>query len=173
LCEAVQIQSDNTAANALLESIVGPPAITKFSRSIGDDVTRLDRTELALNEALAGDPRDTTSPLAMVGNLQALLLGNPLSPASRTQLTLWMERSVTGLDRLRANLPPGWVAADKTGANGEHTSNDIAVLWPPHEPPVIVAAYITQCRGPEAKRAVLLAQIGRLVAQAIDPRQSV
>jgi beta-lactamase class A len=169
LCKAVLIQSDNTAANTLLESIGGPAAITRFCRSIGDPVTRLDRTELALNEALAGDPRDTTSPLMMVGNLQVLVVGNQLSPASRMQLTLWMERSLTGLDRLRSNLPPGWRAADKTGANGEHTSNDIAVFWPPHQPPVIVAAYITQCRGPESKRAAMLAEIGRLVAQAVAP----
>jgi len=169
LCEAVLIQSDNTAANTLLASIGGPAGITKFSRSIGDRVTRLDRTELALNEGRAGDPRDTTSPRAMVGNLQALVLGNVLSPTSRTQLTLWMERSLTGLDRLRVNLPPGWRAADKTGANGQHTSNDIAVLWPPQQAPVVVSAYITQCPGPEEKRAAMLAQIGRLVAQAVDP----
>jgi len=164
LCEAVLIQSDNTAANALLESIGGPPGITRFSRSIGDEVTRLDRTELALNQALDGDPRDTTSPLAMVGNLQALVLGSVLSPTSRAQLTLWMEKSQTGLDRLRQNLPPGWRAADKTGSNGEHTCGDIAVFWPPEKSPVIVAAYITQCPGPEAKRAALLAEVGRLVA---------
>lgn len=173
LCEAVLVQSDNTAANALLESIGGPPGITQFSRSIGDGVTRLDRTELALNEARDGDPRDTTSPRSMVGDLQALVLGNVLSQTSRAQLTLWMEKSQTGLDRLRQKLPPGWRAADKTGSNGEHTCGDIAVFWPPGRPPVIIAAYITQCPGPEAKRAAMLAEIGRLVAQALDPRPTV
>jgi beta-lactamase class A len=168
LCEAVVTQSDNTAANALLETIGGPPAITQFCRGIGDRVTRLDRTELDLNESLAGDPRDTTSPEAMVGNLQAVLLGNVLSPASRKQITLWMQGCRTGLDRLREKLPEGWHAADKTGANGKHTSNDIAVLWPPGQPPVIVAAYITQCAGPETKRAAMLAEIGRLVANAFN-----
>jgi beta-lactamase class A len=163
LCEAVVIQSDNTAANALLETIGGPPAITSFCRSIGDEVTRLDRPELALNESLAGDPRDTTSPAAMVGNLRTLVLGKDLSGASRDQLTRWLEGCQTGLDRLRAQLAAGWRAADKTGANGEHTSNDIAVLWPPGKPPVVVAAYITQCPGPEAKRAGMLAEVGRLV----------
>jgi beta-lactamase class A len=164
LCEAILIQSDNTAANALLESSGGPAGITKFSRSIGDGITRLDRTELALNESRAGDPRDTTSPRAMVGNLQALVLGNVLSQESRAQLTLWMEKSQTGLDRLRQKLAPGWRAADKTGSNGEHTCGDVAVFWPPGKPPVIIAAYITQCPGPEAKRAAMLAEVGRLVA---------
>ena len=74
------------------------------------------------------------------------------------------ERHEESLDRLRQSLPPGWRAADKTGSNGEHTCGDIAVFWPPEKSPVIVAAYITQCPGPEAKRAALLAEVGRLVA---------
>jgi beta-lactamase class A len=167
LCQAAVIRSDNTAANLLLERIGGPPGITNFSGSIGDPVTRLDRTELSLNEALAGDPRDTTSPTAMVGNLKSVLLGNVLSQASRGHLTQWMETNLTGLDRLRANLPKSWRAADKTGSNGEHTANDIAVLWPPGKSPVIVAAYITQCPGPESKRAGMLAEIGMAVKEAL------
>jgi beta-lactamase class A len=130
-------------------------------------VTRLDRIETALNESLAGDPRDTTSPAAMVNDLQSVLLGNVLSAPSRTQLTTWMEASLTGLDRLRADLPTGWRAADKTGSNGEHTSNDIAVFWPGAKPPVVIAAYITQCTGPESKRAAMLAEIGRLVRESL------
>jgi beta-lactamase class A len=43
LCEAAPQRSDNTAGNLLLGAIGGPPAITEFARSIGDDKTRLDR----------------------------------------------------------------------------------------------------------------------------------
>jgi beta-lactamase class A len=168
LCHAALTRSDNTAANLLLEGIGGPAGITHFSRSIGDAVTRLDRTETSLNEALVGDPRDTTSPAAMVDDLQSVLLGHVLSPASREQLTQWMESNLTGLDRLRANLPQGWRAADKTGSNGNETSNDIAVLWPPDRPPIIMTAYITQCPGPESKRADLLKNIGRLVRESLS-----
>jgi beta-lactamase class A len=78
-----------------------------------------------------------------------------------------MESNLTGLDRLRANLPAGWRAADKTGSNGNHTSNDIAVLWPPDRPPIIITAYITQCTGPESKRAALLREIGKLVRESL------
>ncbi len=166
LCHAALTQSDNTAANLLLESIGGPASITGFSRSIGDTVTRLDRMETSLNESLAGDPRDTTSPTAMANDLKSVLLGNVLSSASRDQLTLWMAANLTGLECLRAKLPEGWRAADKTGSNGEHTSNDIAVFWPAGKPPIIVVAYITQCIGPEGKRSAMLAEIGRLVRES-------
>src|SRR5690606_18451400 len=50
LCEATVTLSDNTAANLLLASLGGPPALTAFVRSVGDEVTRLDRTEPELNE---------------------------------------------------------------------------------------------------------------------------
>jgi beta-lactamase class A len=167
LCHASLTRSDNTAANLLLETIGGPAGITSFSRSLGDTVTRLDRIETSLNESLTGDPRDTTSPTAMAGDLRSVLLENVLSRRSRNQLTLWMEANLTGLERLRAKLPANWRAADKTGANGEHTSNDIAVLWPTGKPPIIVAAYITQCTGPESKRAAMLAKIGEIVRESL------
>lgn len=167
LCHAIITRSDNTAANLLLERIGGPSGITAFARSIGDKVTRLDRTELSLNEALDGDPRDTTSPASMADDLKSVLLGNVLSTASRAQLTQWMKDNLTGLDNLRAKLPKDWIAADKTGRNGEHTSNDIAVFWPPDRQPIIVTAYITQCTGPESKRAAMLAEVGRLVIESI------
>jgi beta-lactamase class A len=143
LCEAALTRSDNTAANLLLATIDGPQGLTGFCRSIGDPVTRLDRTETSLNEARPGDPRDTTSPVAMLNDLNHILLGDVLAPPSRQQLTAWMEANQTGLDKLRADLPAGWHAADKTGNNGENTLNDIAVLWPGGRKPIIVAAYIT------------------------------
>lgn len=167
LCNAILNQSDNTAANVLLEAIGGPSSVTEFARSMGDQLTRLDRNEPDLNSSIDGDTRDTTTPTAMGKNLQRILLGNALKPASRRQITEWMENSLSGLERLRKDIPEGWRAADKTGSNGEHTTNDIAVIWPMRRPPVIVTCYITQCPGPETKRGAMIAEIGRYVREAI------
>ncbi len=90
LCQAAMTLSDNTAGNLLLASIGGPQGLTVFARSLGDDVTRLDRIETELNEALPGDPRDTTTPNAMASDLRALVLGDELSAKSREQLTGWL-----------------------------------------------------------------------------------
>ena len=168
LCHAAMTRSDNTAANLLLATIGGPEGFTRFARSVGDPVTRLDRIETTLNEARPGDSRDTTSPTAMADDMHKILLGDVLSPTTRSQLTQWMIDNETGRERLRANLPPGWRAADKTGSNGETTSNDIAVLWPPRQAPVIITAYLTECPGPEAKRGAVLAEVGRLVRAALQ-----
>jgi beta-lactamase class A len=168
LCNAILTRSDNTAANLLLITLGGPDGITRFARSIGDNVTRLDRTETSLNESLPGDPRDTTSPSAMTGNLQTLLLGNVLAPVSRDQLTQWTIANETGKTRLRANLPASWRAGDKTGSNGETTTNDIAILWPPHQPPVLISAYLTECPGTEDKRNGIIAEVGQTVFAALQ-----
>lgn len=168
LCAAAVTRSDNTAANLLLDSIGGPGGITRFARSIGDEVTRLDRMELALTEATPGDPRDTTSPEAMVADWRSLLLGNVLSPLSRKMLIDWLIANRTGDERLRKGLEPKWIVGDKTGTNGENTSNDVAIVWPDTNRPVIIAAYLTACPEPEAKRNDVIANVGRLVAKSIE-----
>ncbi len=168
LCAAALTQSDNTAANLLLAHIGGPAAYTSFCRSLGDQVTRLDRTEPDLNLSAPNDPRDTASPNATVANLRTALLGRTLTPSSRTQLTRWIVETQTGLHRLRAGLPQSWRGGDRTGSNGESISNDIAILYPPNNrPPLLVAAYLTECPGPEDKREAILAHIGSLIAASV------
>ena len=86
LAAAALTLSDNTAGNLLLGQIGGPAGVTAYARSLGDGETRLDRIETALNEALPGDRRDTTTPAAMLGDLYRLLIGDALSAASRQQM---------------------------------------------------------------------------------------
>lgn len=167
ICAAALDYSDNTAGNLLLETLGGPPAITRFARSLGDPVTRLDRTETRLNEALPGDPRDTTSPQAMLRDLHALLLGDVLSPASRRQLLAWMAACTTGAKRLRAGVPADWLVADKTGSGDHGTANDIGILTPPGREPVLVTVYLTRTRLSWAELDPVIAQVGAAVAAAL------
>lgn len=166
LCAAAVESSDNTAANLLLQALGGPAEVTAFARSLGDAVTRLDRTEPTLNTAIPGDPRDTTSPTAMVDSLKAMLLGGALEPASCQRLEGWMRGCHTGGDRLRAGLPVTWAVGDKTGSGERGTVNDVAVLRPPGRAPIMVAAYYTGSRAPMKDRNAVLAEVGRIVATA-------
>jgi beta-lactamase class A len=165
LCAAAVQVSDNTAANLLLKALGGPQAVTAFARSLGDTTTRLDRMEPELNSAIPGDRRDTTTPSAMVGALNILLLGEVLSPASRQKLEGWMVTCTTGGTRLRAGLPTGWTIADKTGSGAHGTMNDVALLRPPHQAPILVAVYFTGSAASSVEREIVLAETGRLVAQ--------
>lgn len=164
LCAAAITESDNTAANLLLASFGGPTALTGFWRSIGDTVTRLDRTELELNEGKPGDPRDTTSPVAMLENLRKFVLGDVLALSTRKMFTKWLVANTTGDARLRAGFPPNCQIGDKTGTGGHQTSNDIAVIWPSNRKPFVVAAYLTQGRDSDDDRDRVLAEVGRAVA---------
>lgn len=167
LCKAALTLSDNTAANLLLASFGGPSAITSFARSIGDTMTRLDRTETTLNEGTPGDPRDTTTPNAMVGNLQKILLGNVLKADSRKQLTEWMLANTTGKAKFVAGLPADWKVADKTGSGGHGSNNDIGVLYPPAGKPILIASYLTQTETSTDERNAIHADVARVVAGSV------
>ncbi len=163
LCEAAVGVSDNTAGNALLASFGGPAGLTAYLRALGDGATRLDRNEPTLNQALPGDPRDTSTPVAMAGLLQTLLLGDALAAASRERLRGWMLGTTTGDKRLRAGVPAGWQVADKTGAGGHGTHNDVGIVWPPGRPPLVVAVYLTGTTAPVERRDAAIAAVGSLL----------
>jgi beta-lactamase class A len=175
LCTAAIEYSDNTSANLLLASIGGPPGYTAYARSLGDSVTRLDRTEPALNSCIPGDPRDTTVPAATAADMQRVLLGSALSHASRARLIALLEGNTTGDTRLRAGLPHSWVVGDKTGTGiptndfgDSDTANDIAIAWPPNRAPLIITVYLTQSKLRAAQREAAIASVGRLAAETFN-----
>lgn len=166
LCEASITWSDNGAANLLLDSFGGPPAVTRFARELGDPVTRLDRVEPHLNEGRPGDPRDTTSPAAMARLLRTVLTGDALSAAGRERLAGWMMATQTNGKRLRADLPPGWRMGSKTGTGARGSTNDVGFFYPPgSSQPVIVAVYITGTKAPQPQREAVIAEVARSVTR--------
>ncbi len=167
LCQAAITTSDNTAGNMMLKAIGGPAGLTAFARTIGDETTRLDRWETALNEAAPGDPRDSTAPAAMADSLRRVLIDDVLTVRSRKELTGWMIANTTGAAKLRAGIPKRWQIGDKTGGGNNGTTNDVAILWPPGGKPVIAAIYITGTTSSMAARDAAIAEIGRAAAAAI------
>jgi beta-lactamase class A len=168
ICEAAITFSDNTAGNLLLANIGGPAGLTSYARSLGDAVTRLDRIEPDLNEAVPNDPRDTTSPLAMVSNLRTLVTGKALGSSSKGHLIDWLIGNKTGDTRLRAGLPSGWRVGDKTGAGERGTTNDIAVVWPSSDrPPIFMSVYLTGSSPDGEHRNATIAATGRAIANSL------
>jgi beta-lactamase class A len=171
LCIAIITQSDNAAANVLLAGVGGPPALTNFFRhSVGDKVTRFDRTEPDLNANVAGDPRDTTTPRAMVDSLLRLFTTDVLSLASRALLIDWLTQSQTGLDRVRAGIPRGWQVGDKTGTGQNNCVNDLVVAYPPGRRPIFIAVYTSESKLATNELVAAHAEIGRLVAAEKWPK---
>ncbi|MHA6723497.1 class A beta-lactamase [Sphingomonas sp. RS2018] len=168
LCAATTTLSDNAAANLLLPMIGGIDGFNAFVRSLGDTATRLDRPEPALNTAIHGDARDTTTPDAMLATMQATLFGPALSPQSRARLTGWLVANTTGATRLRAGLPRGWRVGDKTGTGENGTYNDISAIWPtPARRPILVTCYLTGATGTPKAAHAIHAEVARAVAKAV------
>lgn len=167
LARAVVTVSDNTAANLLLAKVGGPAGLTRFVRSMGDRVTRLDRTEPTLNSNEPGDPRDTTSPRAMVDLMKRVLFGDTLSNTSRERLLFWLRACETGKERLRAGFPGNWIVGDKTGTGGRGAMNDVAVAMLPGRAPVLVAAYMSEGGASSTVLQAAHADVGRLVTREL------
>jgi beta-lactamase class A len=163
LCAAAVELSDNTAANLLYPLVGGPDGLTRFVRSLGDQVTRFDRTEPELNTNLPGDDRDTTSPSAMAGLLRTVFTGNVLKADSLGKLKDWMVNCQTGKARIRAGSPAGSIVADKTGTGQNGAANDVAVVWPSGGvEPVFIAIYTSGGKLDDAGRDKTIADITRL-----------
>jgi beta-lactamase class A len=167
MCEGAVEYSDNLCANMLLASAGGPAVLTEFWHSTGDSVSRLDHNEPVLNRSKPGDPHDTTTPMAMAGNLRRFLLGDVLSVGSRKRLLDLMIACKTGANRLRGGLPAAWQIADKTGNNGADASGDIALVWPTPDMPIVICVYTQGGTPSDTLLQNTFADIGRGVAQRL------
>lgn len=70
----------------------------------------------------------------------------------------------TGTLTLKAGLPANWRIGDKTGTASD-TSNDIAIITPPHREPLLVAAYYTNDKVNSAVHKAVLAKVGGIAAK--------
>lgn len=142
LCAATLMFSDNTAINLLMKKLGGPEVVTDFAHSIGNKTFKLNSWEPVLNSNPA-ELGDTDTPEAMGTSLRKLALGNILASKQREQLLGWLKSNTTGNSRIRAGIPKSWVVGDKTGTGSYGVTNDIAIIWPPQSPPIIMAIYFS------------------------------
>ncbi|GLW62028.1 beta-lactamase [Actinomadura rubrobrunea] len=169
LCHATITVSDNGAANVLLKQIGGPKGLTRYYRSLGDPVGRLDTYEPELNEWEPGQKSNTIMPAFMARDLAKLTTGDALVPEDRRQLNEWLKATTTGGTRIRAGLPDDWTVGNKTGTGGGTyaTASDIAVAWRPSGAPLIFAVYTHRDgRHPEIDDGVI-AQTASILARGL------
>lgn len=168
LCAATIMYSDNTAINLLMKKLGGLSAVTTFARSMGDDTFQLDNWEPKLNSN-PNDLRDTSTPEAMANSLRQLTLGNVLASPQREQLLSWLKANTTGDSRIRAGVPKGWIVGDKTGTGGSYgVTNDIAILWPPKAPPIIMAIYFyTKDKNDTKHHDDVIASVARIIINSL------
>ncbi|MFI8532584.1 class A beta-lactamase [Streptomyces aquilus] len=170
LAEVAITFSDNGAGNLLLRELGGPTAITRFARSLGDRVTRLDRWETELNSAEPWRITDTTSPYAIGRTYGRLVLGDALDGPDRALLTHWLRNNTTSGTRLRAGLPPAWTVADKTGGGSYGTNNNVGIAWTEDGTPLLLAVLSTLPAQDAARDDVLIRDTAALLAHTLTAR---
>jgi beta-lactamase class A len=188
------VDSDNTAADALMREAGGPKAVEDYIHSLGVTDIRIDRHTKELgyqhfdaknmeelnakfteagkdpytmeafwtgpSEAFEADPRDRATPNAIVVLVDKLVRGQILDEELTEFLTSTMEKTTTGLKRLRGMLPPGTVVGDKTGTIGG-TTNDVGFIELPDGRKFAIAVFINSSRAPMEPREQTIAQIAR------------
>ncbi|MGF1645355.1 MAG: class A beta-lactamase [Kineosporiaceae bacterium] len=167
LADAAVRFSDNTAANLLLQDVGGPAGLQAALQAVGDDVTRPSRDEPALNEAVPGDIRDTSTPRAMAATLQAFAVGDALEAGDRAVLNDWLRGNTTGDALIRAGTPSGWVVGDRTGTGGYGARNNIAVISPPGRAPIVLAIFSDKGRADAEHDDELISRAAREVLDAL------
>ncbi|MER6180881.1 class A beta-lactamase [Streptomyces sp. NPDC001652] len=167
LAEVAITFSDNGAGNLLLRELGGPTAVTRFARSLGDRVTRLDRWETELNSAEPWRITDTTSPYAIGRTYGRLVLGDALNRRDRELLTHWLLNNTTSGTRLRAGLPKTWTVADKTGGGSYGTNNNVGIAWTPEGTPLLLAVLTTMPERSAARDDLLVADTAKALAETL------
>lgn len=190
LLELMLLISDNSATDVLLRLAGGPEAVTQRLRSLGIDGIQVNRptalliadhagvewspgqflqllrattpdTRRAAAARFASDPRDTSTPDAMVDLLSRLHSGAALGPAMTDLLLDIMRRCRTGEARLKGFLPAGLEVAHKTGSIGA-TTNDVGIIkLPDNAGHVAVAVFIKSSENETPARERAIAQIAR------------
>ncbi|WP_208764156.1 class A beta-lactamase [Shewanella aestuarii] len=106
------------------------------------------------------DPRDQTTPNAMLQLLLAIDNGTALSEESREFLLGVMSRTTTGKARLQGLLPKGTPVADKTGTIGG-VANDVGYVTLPDGRRFAIAVFTKSSATSEAQRECAIAEVTR------------
>jgi beta-lactamase class A len=109
------------------------------------------------------DPRDTSSPEAMVMLLERIYRGESLKSESRALLLDIMDRCQTGKARIKGILPPGTVVGHKTGTFSGIT-NDVGIVTLPEDAGhLAIAVFVKSSEKSAAERERSIAQASRAV----------
>lgn len=108
------------------------------------------------------DPRDQSTPKAMLELLLAIDSAKALSPKSREFLLATMSRTRTGPERLKGLLPRGTPVAHKTGTIGG-VANDVGFITLPDGRRFAIAIFTKSSTTPEVERDRAIAEISRTI----------
>lgn len=107
------------------------------------------------------DPRDTSTPDAMVALLRRIHRREVLAPATHRELVRLTQQTMSGPDRIKGLLPAGTVVAHRTGTMGG-TTNDVGIIdLPDRRGHLALAVFIKSSSAEVREREKVIARISR------------
>lgn len=159
-----ELQRDSVGLQGFRGSVATEAAYTAALARVpaGDRVAAFER--------YLRDPRDTSTPEAMLAFLERFAKGEGLRPASQRVLMKIAVETMTGPDRLRAGLPKGSILAHKTGTGrrieGRASAvNDVGIVTLPGGRRLVVVAFLAGAGGTVKQRDAVLAAVARFVVK--------
>jgi beta-lactamase class A len=138
----------------------GQWTLSMFER-LNQNITDAER-EAAARRYVA-DPRDTSTPDAMVALLIKLHRREVLTPANVERVLHIMTETTTGPARLKGLLPAGTVVAHKTGSMGG-TTNDVGLITlPDGAGHLAIAVFVKASTKEQPERERAIAEIARTI----------
>ncbi|GAB3908091.1 class A beta-lactamase [Larkinella knui] len=148
-----------------LDGVTLPP-MEQWTLGFYDRLTSTVTPEMRRAAALKleTDPRDTSTPEAMVNLLTQIYRGKALKPASRDLLLAVMERCRGGLNRLKGYLPPATVVAHKTGSLDGSATDDVGIITLPGDAGhIAIAVFVGESPQPLEQREQTIAHVTRTI----------
>ncbi|HEY0624997.1 class A beta-lactamase [Sphingomonas sp.] len=132
-----------------------------IDRAFAADPAKRDMDQKRIpNAPFNADPRDASTPEAMLQLLTIIQSGKALSASSTRELIAIMERCITGEKRLKGLLPPGTVVAHKTGTLMS-IANDVGIVTLPDGGKFAIAVFVKgDTKGVDTQERVI-AEIAR------------
>jgi len=165
-------RSDNTSTDKLLQLVGGPARVTEQMRSLG--FNNLDIHATVMDYVKTRQSVNTGSADDVASLLTQLQQGKILQPAQSQLLIGYMRGAITGMRRLRGDLPPGTVVADKTGSGERNTqtntakaTNDVGLITLPNgKGTLAMAVLLTDSKLTDVAQEKLIAELARAAYDA-------
>jgi beta-lactamase class A len=159
------IHSDNTSVDKLLQIVGGPEKVTHAMEKAGFPGIKV-RSSVRNTGRLQGPYPNVASAEDLVRLLAALHRGDLLKPAGRDLVLAFMRDAVTGLSRIRGDLPEGVPVGDKTGT-GPATTNDVGIVTLPGDGGhIAIAALISDSKLSQTAQEKAIAELARAAYDA-------
>jgi beta-lactamase class A len=165
-------RSDNTSSDILLELVGGPLAVSDRLRSLG--FQNLDIHSTVAEFVKSRQNPNTGSAEDLANLLVQLQQGKILQPSQQNLLIGFMQTAITGLRRLRGDLPAGTLVADKTGSGEKDAitqvpkaTNDVGIITlPSGRGHLAMAVLISESTLTDGAQEKLIAELARAAYDA-------